>query len=145
MAPAFRGEVEELATDHAPQPGGPGEPQDELGPDGAVRIGPRIRQDLEGEGLEGIARQDGRCFVEGPVDGRPATAEIIVVHGRQVVVDQGIAVQQLDGAPGPQASPGPGSQEAGRLERQEGPQPLAAAQDRVPHGGGEPGRPYDLA
>ena len=102
---ALRREVEHLAADHAAEPRGAGEAEHEVGPDGAVRIGRGIGQHLEGEGLERVAGEDGGRLVEGLVHGRPAPAQVVVVHGGQVVMDEGIAVQELERAPRPASAP----------------------------------------
>ena len=98
----------------------------------------RRRLDLAGQHLErqrqqGIAGQNRRGLVERLVAGGPATPQIVVVHGRQIVVDQRIGVDHLDGAGG----------RHGRLDRpaaglrgqqhQHRPQPLARRQQAVTH------------
>ena len=62
----------------------------------ASRIGPRIGENFEGERLQGVARQNGGRLVEGAVSRRAAAPQIVVVHRRQIVVDQGIGVDALD-------------------------------------------------
>ena len=59
-------------------------------------MGVRLGQHLEGAGLQGVAGQDGGGLVEGAVARRLAAAQVVVVHRRQVVVDQRIGVQHLD-------------------------------------------------
>ena len=63
-------------------------------------IGRRLGQDLEGQRLQGFAGQDRGRLVEGLVHGRAAASQIVVVHGGQIVVDEGIAMQELDGGAG---------------------------------------------
>ncbi len=53
-------------------------------------------QDLECQRLQRVAGQDGGGLVEGPVAGRPAAPQVVVVHGRQIVVDQRVGVDDLD-------------------------------------------------
>ena len=55
-----------------------------------------LRQHVERQRLQRIAGQDRRAFVERLVAGRPAAAQVVVVHRRQVVVDQAVGVDQLD-------------------------------------------------
>ena len=100
--PAFGLEVDRLAAGHA---------------GGAARVGQRVdacvrgspgpaampgcaRQQLERQRLQRVAGEDRGRLVEGLVAGRAAAAQVVVVHRRQVVVDQAIAVDQLDGAGG---------------------------------------------
>ncbi len=59
-------------------------------------MGFRIGQDLEGEGKETVAGQDGGGLVEPPVGGGLAPAKVVVVHAGQVVVDQRVGVQGFD-------------------------------------------------
>ena len=47
---------------------------------------------------QSVAGQDGDAFAEDLVIGRLAAAQIVVIHGRQIVVDEGIGVDALDGA-----------------------------------------------
>ena len=57
----------------------------------------RRGEHLEGERLQRVGGEDGGRLVEGPVGGRAAAAHVVVVHGRQVVVDQREGMHQLDG------------------------------------------------
>ena len=52
---------------------------------------------LEGEGLEGVAGEDGDGFAEDDVAGGLAAAEVVVVEGGEVVVDEGVGVEHLEG------------------------------------------------
>ncbi len=52
---------------------------------------------LEGEGLEGVAGEDGDGFAEDYVAGGLAAAEVVVVEGGEVVVDEGVGVEHLEG------------------------------------------------
>jgi hypothetical protein len=49
-------------------------------------------EQLEGERLQSITHQDRRRLVVGFVAGRPATAQIVVIHRRQVIVHERIHV-----------------------------------------------------
>ena len=66
--------------------------------------------------------------------GGPAPAHVVIVHGWQVVVDQGEGMHQFDGH---RRGVEPVGLDAERLAGgvdQQGAQPLAAAEDRVAHG-----------
>ena len=93
-------DVAHLAADHAAGPGA----GRQLGhqPDAGVRIGVAVLagEQPEGQRQEGVAGEDRRGLVIGLVHGRLAAAQVVVVHGRQVVVDQRVAVDHLDGEPG---------------------------------------------
>jgi len=53
-------------------------------------------EDDESFGEQGVAGEQCRGLVELFVRGRPAAAEVVVVHARQVVVDERVGVQALD-------------------------------------------------
>jgi len=55
-----------------------------------------LGQHFEGARLQGIAGEDRRCFVERAMTGGPAAAQIVVVHGGQVVVHQAVDVDEFD-------------------------------------------------
>ena len=61
---------------------------------GERRIG---GQHLECQRLQRIPGQDRRRLVELTMNGGAAAPQIVVVHGRQVVVDERVSVDQLDG------------------------------------------------
>ncbi len=92
----------------------------------------------EGQRQQGVARQDRRRVVIGLVHRRPAAAEIVIVHRRQIVVDQRIAVDQLDGGRRYEAQFARQPEHPGRLAQQERPQPLAAVERAMAHGGEQP-------
>ena len=71
------------------------------------RLGPDLaRQHLERQRQEPIPGQDRRRLVKRPVAGRPATPQVVVVHRRQIVVNQRIRVHHLQRtAAGNAASP----------------------------------------
>jgi hypothetical protein len=50
---------------------------------------------LEGEGLQGVAGQDGGRFAEEDVAGGLAAAEVVVVEGWEIVVDEGVGVEHF--------------------------------------------------
>ena len=56
----------------------------------------RVRQHVECQRLQRIAGEDRGGFVEGDMHGRLATAQGVVVHRRQVVVHQRVAMDQFD-------------------------------------------------
>ena len=56
-----------------------------------------VREQLECEHLQRVAREDRGRLVEGAVRRRPAATQVVVVHRGQVVVHERIGVDQLDG------------------------------------------------
>ena len=93
-----------------------------------------VGQNGKRQGLQGIARQDGCAFIEGLVYGGLATTQVVVIHGGQVVVDQRVGVDQLDGRRGGVQGVVFCSQGAPRQIDQQRAQALAAHQQAVAHG-----------
>ena len=78
------------------------------------------------------------------VQGRPAAAQIAVVHRRQVVMDQRIAVDAFERGAGQQRGLARNAEHGRALDHQKRPQPLAAAEAGIAHGVHQPLRPRDL-
>ncbi len=105
------------------------------------RVGGQSRiagEQLECEGLQRITDQQRRRLIVRLVARRPAAAQVIVVHRRQIIVHQGVNVDQLQGACGGldlllREPDGPG-----RREEQDRAHALAAAEHAVAHGGVQP-------
>jgi hypothetical protein len=89
--------------------------------------------------LQGIAHQQGGGLVELDVAGGLAPAQVVVVHAGQVVVGQGVNVDQFHRAGGPFDQFGVGAHRLAGGEGQHGPHPLATPQDHIAHGGVESG------
>ena len=96
------------------------------------------RQQLERQGEQRVARQDAGPFVEGLVHGGLAAAQIVVVHGRQIVMNERIAVHALERRRRLHRGLGCNAEQAGALQHQKGTQPLATAQSPQPHGLDQP-------
>ena len=80
----------------------------------------------------------------GLVQGRPAAAQVGVVHRRQVVMDQRIAVDAFQRCAGEQRGVARHAEHGRALDHQKRAQPLAAAEARIAHGVDQPLRPRDL-
>ena len=78
------------------------------------RCGKRLspRRGFEGERQQAVAREDGGRLVEGPVHRRLAAPEIVIVHRRQIVMDQRIAVHAFERRGDPQRIAGSASNSA---------------------------------
>ena len=92
----------------------------------------------EGEGEERVAGEDRGRFVEGLVDGGLAAAEVVVVHRGQVVVDQRVAVEELDRETGGKGARGADVEHRRRLAHEQRPEALAAAERGMAHRGDQP-------
>ena len=104
MMPASSGaaslglEVERLAAGHAAEPGGA---RQRRAPASSRALRPAsvaspVGEDVEGKRQQAVAGEDGGRLVEGAVHGRLAAAQIVVVHRRQVVMDQRVAVHAFE-------------------------------------------------
>jgi hypothetical protein len=60
------------------------------------------RQKCERFGEQTVAGEDGHAFAEDDVSRRSPAPQRVVVHGREIVVDERVGVDQFDGARGRQ-------------------------------------------
>ena len=83
---------------------------------------------------ERVAYEQGGGLVEGLVTGRASAPQIVVIHARQVVMDQRVGVNQLDrrGRALQPFAAGAGQLPGG--QDKQGAHPLAALQGRIAHG-----------
>jgi hypothetical protein len=130
---AFRGEIEHLAARHAAETGSPGQGLDQRDADRGVGMGLGARQDVEGESQQAVAGEDRGRLVERLVRGRPAAAQIVIVHCRQVVMDQRIAVHAFERRRRHQRALARHREQGRALDHQERPKPLAAAECCITH------------
>ena len=92
---------------------------------------------LEGEGLEGVAGEDGDGFAEDLVAGGLAAAEVVVVEGGQVVVDEGVGVEHFYGCAEVGCAFGNFSgsgDHSGGFHAEDGAEAFAACEGTVTHG-----------
>ncbi|MEA3173267.1 MAG: hypothetical protein QOF42_678, partial [Gammaproteobacteria bacterium] len=81
--------------------------------------------------LKGVARQDRGRFIEGAMCSRLSTAQIVIVHRRQIVVHQRIGVNQFHGCGRRIQHLRRNVQRFTREVDQQWPQALAASEHRV--------------
>ena len=86
------------------------------------------RHHLESQRQETITGQDGRRLVKRPVARRPATSQVVVIHRRQIVVNQRIRMNHLERASRRQRRLGFAAARFGRHQAQDRTQPLATPQ-----------------
>ena len=90
--------------------------------------------------MQRVADENGGRLVVLHVDRGTPAAQVVVVHRRQIVVNQGVGVDQLDGGGGMvEGRFGRACQPTGGIH-QPGADALAAAEHGVAHGLGETGR-----
>ena len=130
---AFAFQIRHLPGDELQRAGSLGNFQNQI----AVRIArpsPALRGDFKRLRQQRVARQHGDAFAEHLVVGRLAAAEIVVVHRRQIVVDERVGVDALDGAGQRQGVGFASAAGRRRREAKRGAHPLAAGKERITHG-----------
>ena len=101
-----------------------------------VRVAPpasALRGDFERLGQQAVAGQDGDAFAEDLVVRQLAPAGIVIVHRRQVVVDERIGVDALDGASEGHRRFEGATARFGCGQAEDRAEPLAAGEERVAH------------
>ncbi len=131
----LRFEVEHLSEHHAVAARRAREHARQLGAHARVGVGLRPRQDLEGERQQRIAGKDRRPLVERLVHSRLAAPHVVIVHRRQVVVHERIAVHAFERRCRIERRPGFDAEQPRTLDDEERPEAFAAAEQRVAHGG----------
>src|SRR5262249_20783788 len=94
----------------------------------------RTRQNFEGERQEGIPGKNCDSLIEFFVTRRSATSKIIIVHGWKIVMNQGVAVNHLDGCGHTQYRFPILFVRCECRDTKSRPDPLAAVHRAVPHG-----------
>ncbi|MNL38457.1 hypothetical protein D3C87_1606710 [compost metagenome] len=75
-----------MSTGHAADAGGARQRQHQLGLLPIGKVGLRGGDDVEGECQKAVAGQDRIGFAIGDMHGRLAAADVVVVHGREIVM-----------------------------------------------------------
>ena len=104
----------------------------------ALRRKRRGEHRFKGESLQRVARQHGGGLAEHLVVRRLAAAQIVVVHARQIVVNERIGMQQLHAAGGGKRGVNIAAAKTTEFQRQDRPQALAARGETVAHGVEQP-------
>ena len=136
----FGGEVEHLPSHHAAETGCARQFCNERNSYRWIGMHVRSCHDVERQRKKCVADEDCRCLVEGFVYRRSPAPQIVIVHCRQIVVNQRIAMHELERGAGCQCARTCGSEHSGSLDKQERSQAFAAIQRRVAHGGDKPRR-----
>ena len=124
--------VQHLAAHHAFFPGGGGQNLHLFDQNGGVRFGGGNR--IEGRRQKGVAGQDSLGLAEDLVVGQAAPAVVVIVHAGQIVVNQAVGVDHLDGRGEGQGLLPVSPAQAAEFQHKDGPQPLAPSQKAVAHG-----------
>ena len=138
-------EIERLPARHAAGAGsrGKGGDQRHLAPGRQFRS--VIREDTKSIGQQAVAGKDGGRLVEGLVDRRQAAPQIVVVHRRQIVMDQRIAMDAFERRGDSERRLSLRREQCRAFHDQKRPQPFAAIERAVPDRLHQARRPHDLA
>jgi hypothetical protein len=128
------GQVEHLASHHAVVAGGARKLERQLSPHPAIGMGGGISDDLERHGQQAVTGQNGGGFIIGNVAGGFAAAQVVVVHCRQVIMHQRIAMDAFQCRADAQRLIMICPEDAGTFGHEERTQPLALGKRRIAHG-----------
>ena len=101
---AFGDQVHHLPAGHARRADRARQLEQQIGAHPGVVVSRRMSENFERQRVKAVAGEHGDRFAERLVNGRLPAPQIGVVHARQVVVDQRIDVDRLDGAADPQCA-----------------------------------------
>ena len=106
----------------------------QISADERVLVGFVIGEDLERQGMQAVAGQDRRGFIKRLMHGRLPAAHVVIVHARQIVVDQRVDVDRLDSGTDADGAVLINGEQAGRGDRQQRPEALSATDGGMAHG-----------
>jgi hypothetical protein len=84
----LRKQIQHLATRHAGRSSSPGELDHQLGSHLRFWMRLDVAENFERKREQGIACQNRGCFIIGTVNGRLSAPQIVIVHARQIVVNE---------------------------------------------------------
>ena len=116
----------------------------EVGADGKALGGWGVGDKVKGFGLEGITGENGDGFAKDFVRGGATTAEVVVVHGGEVVVDERVGVEELGGAGGEEGVGLAAATSFGGGEGEDGAQSFTTCEDGIAHGLVDFGRLFEV-
>src|SRR3954453_19098346 len=125
-----RADVDVLPADHPVHAGGGGQLR-HRGEDGGGLARLLTQDEPEGLRVEAVAGEDGDVLAELDVAGRAAAGQLVVVHRGEVLVNEGVRVDELERGGEREHGGGVAAGGAGRGEREHGTDALAAGQQRV--------------
>ena len=129
--------IQGLARHHALRPAGPGQHQRRLCPLPVGNAGGRSNQ-TERLRLESVSCQHRHSLTVNLVAGGLAPAEVVVIHTGQIVVNQGIGMDQLQSAAKGNGPPPLAPHQVTESQGHYRPHPLTSGHEAVSHGLLEP-------
>ena len=109
-----------MSADHAPKPRRARQSEHQRRAHASVRVRLRIGDDVERIGQEPVARENRRRLVERLMCRRPAAPQIVIVHRRQVVMRERIAMNHFKRAGGAQRRFADDAKESRQFDDQNG-------------------------
>jgi hypothetical protein len=89
---------------------------------------------LEGEGEERITSEEGIGFAEPDMGGGSSAAKIVVIHTGEVIVDEGVGVQNFEGEAGEEGGIGFAASGFAGSHAEDGAEAFAACENGIAHG-----------
>jgi len=129
----FRIQVEDLAGNEAETAGSVGELGDKISPRIAA-VGLGAGDGSKGLGEEPVPGQDRHGLPEDLVVGGATTAEVVVIHTGEVVMDEGVGVDTFHGTGGGQGRGFRPSRSPGGGQTEDRPEPFSSGEEAVAHG-----------
>lgn len=99
-----------------------------------VIVGCAAGDEVKGEGEHGIAREDGHGFARVDVQRGSSATKVVVVHGRQVIVDEAEGVDEFNGPGSGQGRLAVAARRDGAVPGQHGPEPFPPAEEGIANG-----------
>ena len=140
-------EIERLPARHAAKARCARQARDKVKAHRRIRMDFWSAHDIEGQGQKRVACQNRHCVIIDFVNGGASAPQIIIVHCGQIVMDEGIAVDELKRRAGEKRGLRIGAAKTRTFDEQKRSQPLAAAERAMAHrrqeaggAGGFPGK-----
>ena len=93
-----------------------------------------LGQHLKGECQQSVTGENGHRFTELFVAGRQTTAEVIIIHRGQIVVDEGICMDHFNRTSSRHGNSVLSAARFGRQDDEQGAETLAGGEEAVGHG-----------
>ncbi len=143
--PALGGQIEHLTSGHAANSSRARQFQNQVDPYARIGMNAVARHHVERQSEQRVAGQNRGRFAESLVHRRPSTAQFVVVHRRQIVMHQRIAVQAFECCARQQRALARRAEQRRCFYQQKRPQSFPAAEHGMAHGGQQPLWTYDFA
>ena len=130
----FGFDIQHLSAHHARRSSRLREFQYEIASHSCIGMGGLRRQDFKCQCQQGVTRQYGRCVIKLFVDSWQSPPQIVIVHGRKVIMYKGVTMHTLQRRANTQGIQIPGGKNTRTFNHQKGPEPFALTKRPVAHG-----------